>query len=137
MVEERALERWFALEMGRFQSSFVPAARPLHELLLEAEPTARTRSGEVHRFEPSVLRQIHDALGPLDRRRLRLPITFYVDRELSNEAYMQDEPAIALLRGLGEIAPDAQPREGKLWMGRSRAMAISARFAGVFQFVYF
>ena len=137
MVEERSLERWFALEMTRFHRSFVSQPRPLFELVEESDPTAPTKGGELHRFDVATLRRIHDALGPLARRRLRLPITFFVDKDVPDDAHVTDEPAIELLRALGELPDGAAPREGKLWLGLARARVVADRYPGVFQFVYF
>jgi uncharacterized protein (UPF0216 family) len=135
-VEERTIERWMGVEMLRFQESFVPAPRPLHELLAEDEPSARTRKGEPHRFDKQVLARIRDALGPLDRRKLRLPVTFYVDKEMPDDAYAVDETAARLLRALGEVPADLEPRDGRLWLGHARARVIAGRYPGVFQFSY-
>lgn len=130
-----AMDRWIALEMGRLQKAFVGSPRFVHELLLEAEPAARTKGGEPHRFDPHVLRRLHDALGPLDQRRLRLPATFYVDKDLPADAYVTDPVVVGLLRALGEVPP-TEMREGRLWVGLSRARAIADRFPTAFQFVY-
>lgn len=130
------MERWIALEMVRFQSSFVSAARPLHELLLEDEPAAPTRGGDAHRFDKAVLRRLNDALGPLDQRRLRLPVTFYVDKDMPDDAYVQDGVAANLLRALGEVPAELEVREGRLWVGHARARAVAQRHPTAFQFVY-
>lgn len=135
MVGEGAMDRWIALEMGKLQRAFVGSPRFLHELMLEEAPSARTKGGEEHRFDKAVLRRLHDALGPLDQRRLRLPATFYVDKELEADAYLTDPTAAALLRALGE-APDVEMREGRLWMGHARARAIAQQYPTAFQFVY-
>lgn len=102
-MREGTLERWMALEMARVQQSLVAAPRPLGDLLMEDAPAARTRGGDEHRFDPQVLRRFADALGPLARRRLRLPATFFVDKDLAQDAYLADEAAADLLRALGEV----------------------------------
>lgn len=135
MVEERAMERWFALEMTRFHRAIVPRPRPLFELVLEEQPTAPTKGGELHRYDPATLRRIHDAMSPLARRHLRLPVTFYVDRETSADVYVTDPAAIQMLEALGE-APGASVRDGKLWMGHARAQLVAQRHPGAFQFVH-
>lgn len=137
MVEEGALARWFALEMTRFHHSFVAQARPLAELLEEAEPSAPTKGGQRHHYDPPTLRLLHERLPPLTRRRVRLPVTFFVDKELPNDAHVADGPAVELLRALGEVAPETEPREGKLWVGRARAQLIAQKYPGAFQFVHF
>ena len=137
MVEEPALEKWLALEMTRFHRSFVGQPRVLGDLVREEEPTATTRGGELHRYDAAALRRIHDALGPLARRRVRLPATFFVDKELPDDAHVADEAAIDMLRALGEVPPGSVAREGKLWLGLARARLIAERYPGAFQFVYF
>lgn len=137
MVEERALERWFALEMTRFHRSFVTVPRPLPDLLAESEPSVPTRGGEMHRYDAPTLRRLHDALPPLTRRRVRLPATFFVDKDLPDDAHVADAPAIDMLRALGEVPPTAEPRDGKLWVGHARARLIAQKYPGAFQFVYF
>jgi len=130
------MERWFATEMLRFQEGFVPAPRPLHELLAEAEPAATTRKGERHAFDKAVLARFDRLLSPLDRRRLRLPLTFYVDKEMPNDAYLTDEVARRLLVALGELPADVEMREGRLWLAHAKARILADRFVGAFQFSY-
>lgn len=130
------MERWVATEMLRFQESFVPAPRHLHELMLEDAPSATTRKGEPHLFDKQALARIHEALGPLDRRRLRLPATFYVDKEMPDDAYLTDEIAAGLLRALGEVPAEREMREGRLWVGHAKARLLADRYRGAFQFSY-
>ncbi len=136
VVGDGAMERWFAIEMLRFQEGFVTSPRPLHELMAEEEPAATTRKGERHAFDKGALARIHDALGPLDRRRLRLPVTFYVDKEMPDDAYATDEVAARLLRALGEVPADVEMREGRLWLAHARARVLADRYRGAFQFSY-
>jgi uncharacterized protein (UPF0216 family) len=135
MAGEGTMDRWIALEMGRLQQAFVAAPRLVHELLQEDAPGAPTKSGETHRFDRAVLRRLHDALGPLDQRRLRLPATFYVDKDVEADAYVTDPTVVGLLRALGDV-PEATLRDGKLWVGHARARAIAQRHPTAFQFVY-
>lgn len=137
VVGEGTMEKWFALEMGRLHRAFVAQPRPLVDLLAEAEPAAPTKGGEMHRFDAATLRRIHDALSPLQRRRLRLPATFFVDKHTPDDAYLQDEAAIEALRALGEVPAGMEPREGKLWIGHARARLVAQRWPGAFQFVHF
>jgi uncharacterized protein (UPF0216 family) len=137
VVEERTMEKWMALEMSRFHRGFVAQPRALPDLLLEAEPSATTRSGEVHRYDVATLRRIHEALSPLARRRLRLPVTFFVDKDMADDVHVADEPAIDALRALGELGAGMEPREGKLWMGHARARLVAQKYPGAFQFVYY
>ena len=134
-VREGVIDRWVALEMGKLREGLVLAPRPLSDLLLEEAPAATTRGGGTHAFDGDVLRRFADALSPLDRRRLRLPVTFYVDHELPDDAYVADETAARLLVGLGEVPAGVGVREGRLWLGHARARALAQRHPTGFQFV--
>ena len=136
VVEEGTLAKWFGLEMARVQEGFVPRARPLADLLLEDHPSAPTRSGEFHVFDKAVLQRFHDAMGAFDRRRLRLPLTFYVDKDMPDDAYLTEEIAVRLLKALGEIPAGKEPREGRLWLAHTNARLLAQRHRGAFQFAY-
>lgn len=137
MVDDRSLERWINLEMGNVHKGLVPAPRALSDLLLEDAPSAPTRDGTLHAFDRPVLERFHAALSPLARRRLKLPQTFFVDKELHADAYLADATAAELLRALGEVPASREMRDGKLWIGLVTAQAVAAKYPGAFQFVYF
>jgi uncharacterized protein (UPF0216 family) len=134
VADDRPLEKWFALEMGKLRDGIVTAPCSVSDLLLEDAPSVATRGGAPFVFDKAVLARVGAALSPLERRRLRLPVTFFVDSEMPEDAYLADETAVALLRALGE-APTLASREGKAWVGHARARDIAARFPTVFQFV--
>ena len=134
-MREGVIDRWVALEMGKLREGLVLAPRPLSDVLLEDAPAATTRGGGAHAFDKPVLQRFADALSPLERRRLRVPVTFYVDHELPDDAYVADETAARLLAALGEVPEGAGMREGKLWLGHARARAIAQRHPTAFQFV--
>jgi uncharacterized protein (UPF0216 family) len=134
--DDRALERWFSLEMARLRDGLVLSPRPIGEAALEARPVAPTRSGGEHLFDRAVLGAACARLSPLERRQVRIPVTFFVEADVPDDAYVSEGGPVTFLRALGEIAPDAAPREGRLWVGRARALAISGRHPSLFQFVF-
>jgi len=69
-------------------------ARAVSDLAIEEGPATATRGGAAHAFDRDVVRRIHEALSPLERRRVRLPVTFYVEHELPEDAYVSDEAAL-------------------------------------------
>lgn len=137
MESDRGVDRWIALEMARLQQSLVTAPRSVRELAAEEEPTARTRGGEPYRFDRAVVLRIHQTLGPLARSRVRLPVTFYLDKDLPEDAHVADEHAADMLRALGELPAGLQPREGKLWLGHAKARLIAEKYPTAFQFVLY
>jgi uncharacterized protein (UPF0216 family) len=137
MVGDGTFEKWVALDMARFRDGFVVAPRPLVDLLAEGSPSATTRGGFAHPFDKASLARFDAVLSPLTRRRLKLPITFFVDKETPADAYLTDEAAIGLLRALHEVSQELSVRDGRLWLGHARAQDIARRYANAFQFSYF
>jgi uncharacterized protein (UPF0216 family) len=135
-VEEDALQRWMALEMSKLRETLVAATRSLSDLLLEERPAARTRGGGEHAFDKAVLERFRGVLSPLERRSLRLPVTFFVEHEMPEDAYVSDPTAARLLQALGEVPPGQDLRNGRLWLGHARARAIAARYPSAFQFAH-
>ena len=89
---------------------------------LRHQPLGRAIVSPVDR---DVLRRFFDALSPLDRRRLRLPVTVVVDKDHAGDAAIQDEVAFRLLRALGEIPSEREMRDGKLWLSHVQAQALA------------
>lgn len=104
-MSETPIDRWISHEMRRMQEGLVVAPRSLSELLLEEAPSIATRGGGTHVFDKAALARVAALLSPLDRRRLRLPVTFFV------------------------------VREGRAWLGHARARGLAARYPTIFQFV--
>ena len=133
MVDENALGRWFSLEMGKMLEGFVPLPRPLHQLLRDPRPSAPTRGGEPHLFDPQALHALAEGLSPLLRARTRLPLTLHIDSETPGDAYAADPAAIEILQtfhvGL------ASEREGRLWLSLPLARDFARRFPTLVQFV--
>lgn len=137
MVDPGAIDRWMAHEMGGLAKSMVAGSRILGDLLLEDEPAATTRGGDPHVYDKAALRALAERLGPLARRRLKIPVTFWVDKDVSDDAYVQDESAADALRRIGVVPEDREMRGGKLWLSLALAHETAAKYPTVFQFVHF
>lgn len=111
----------------------VRSPRPLRQLLREEEPSAPTREGGVHRFDVDALRRLAEALPPILRTDLRVPILFFVDHEIPENAFVMDAPAAEALRRLG--VTQARPRDGKLWVSVALARRFAQEYPTVAQFV--
>ncbi len=132
-IDEDTLERWMKLEVHEVNKATVTKGRRLRELLGESEPTANKRNGEEHRFESDVLDRLSDELSPLVRVNLRLPITIYFDHQTETGAYIAHEWAIEAVDQLG--LTETSPREGKLWLSRTKAMQMAREYPTAFQFL--
>lgn len=133
LVDEETLKRWMNLEIYQTNQATVTRARHLTELLAEEEPTAEARDGSIHAFEPAVLEELAEALSPLARVELKLPITVYLSHKAANDCYVADDAAIEALHQLG--VTDIEPREGKLWIGTPLARRFAKDWPGVVQFL--
>lgn len=121
------------LEVGRVNASLVRTPAYLSLLRAQAEPALETKDGGTHRFDKATLDRLFDALSPLTRASLRLPILLYLDHELPGECYVADPVAIEALVQLDAVR--ARPREGRLWMNLGAARGLVKAWPTVFQFV--
>lgn len=133
MVDEDTLKRWINVEVRGANRATVTRARPLAELVDEDEPKATARDGTEHVFDPEVLGRLYEALSPIARMDLKLPITIYLSHKSDDSCYVADDAAIEALTQLGMATSD--PREGKLWLGRALARRFAKEWPTVTQFV--
>lgn len=131
-VDERVVERWMSLEIGKVHETLVRAPRPLLDCLLEERPTAATRAGE-HVFDVAALRRLAEALSPLTRARVKVPLVVFLDSDMHGECYVADAAAVRAVRELG--AAKAEPKGDKVWMSESLARDLALRFPTCVQFV--
>ncbi len=136
MYDDRILQRWLRLEVGRINDGIV-AERPILEYLLaRPDPVATTRGGEEYRFDPVVLRRLGDALpGPLQRR-LRLPVLFFASMEVPDSVFLADRHAFEALQALGEISDLREFRDGRAWIGRAIAYGLVSRYPTAVQVAF-
>ncbi|MHB8586196.1 MAG: DUF61 family protein [Thermoplasmatota archaeon] len=131
-MDERVMDRWFALEMRGLQQGLVRTPRLLQELLVEGSPTAPTGDG-IHRFDPKALRALADRLTLLTAHTLRLPILVFVDREMNGSAYVLDRAAHDALRELGLTISLGEGNRG--WASETLLRQCARDFPGCFQFL--
>ena len=136
MYDDRVLQRWLRLELGRMNDGIVAARPTLAELLERPEPVALTRGGEEYRFDRSVLRLLADRLPGTLQRRLRLPVLFFASSDVPDSVALQDPHAFEALRILGEISGLREFRDGRAWVGRAIGYGLLARYPTAFQFAF-
>jgi uncharacterized protein (UPF0216 family) len=133
-MEEGTLKKWFRFEAGKIAKSLVVRKKCLEELLLEEEPRAERRDGKPYIFEKDSLRKF-GILPEKLRKKLYLPIDFYLDLDVEGSCFLKDINAIEALRILGEINPKLEPREGKLWISKPIANQIANKYRSFVQWV--
>lgn len=136
MYDDRILQRWLRLEIGRINDGIVAERLSLAELLEQADPVAVTRGGDEYRFDRSVVRRLGDALpGPLQRR-LRLPILFFASMDVADSVALTDRNAFEALQALGELSSLREFRDGRAWCGRAIAYDLVTRYPTAFQVAF-
>lgn len=133
MDEDNVLRRWFTLEMGNMMELFVAHPKPLLELLRETTPAVATKSGQLHIFDTSVLREFADALPALTRAQIRLPLTMHFSHETPGDAYVAEQPSNDAIRTL--FPATSPPRDGRLWLSKPLAREFARRYPTLIQFV--
>ncbi|HZD43477.1 MAG TPA: DUF61 family protein, partial [Methanomicrobiales archaeon] len=89
-TDDSVFLRWMRLELGKINKGIVSERKTLKDLLEEENPSSRTKGGEEYLYRKDVLERLRDALPEDLQRRLRLPILFYFDTEVSDSAYLTD-----------------------------------------------
>ncbi|MDI6720185.1 MAG: DUF61 family protein [Methanomicrobiales archaeon] len=135
MTDDAVFLRWMRTELGRINRGIVSERKTLEDLLQEVKPASRTRGGEEHLYRRDVLQRLGEALPKDLHGRLRLPILFYFDTEVSDSAYLTDRTAAQALQELGELSPLRTFRDGRLWVSRAIVYAILQKYPTAVQTV--
>jgi uncharacterized protein (UPF0216 family) len=135
ITDESVLLRWMKLEIGKINESIVVERKTIIQLLTEGHPSASTKGGKEHFFDIGVVRIFEKSLPKGLHSRLRLPILFYFDPEVTDSCYLTDEMAVEALELLGEISPLRTLREGKLWVSRVLVYELIRKYQTAIQIV--
>jgi len=128
-------EHWVEMEFRRLNAGMVTRRRSLETLLREAEPTLTTRDGDAFVVDRQALERLAAAGTPEERRALMIPMTFHFTADATNEVYLNDETAAAVLRKAEGWT--AYPyREGKMWLPLSLATELIRTYGGAIQALY-
>jgi hypothetical protein len=133
ITEESVLSRWMSLEMGRINQGIVEVRKTLAELLKEENPASITKEGKEYRFRRDILQQMGEKLPEPLHRRLRLPLLFRFDPDVKDSCLLTDPAAVEALTELGEIGPQRQLRDGRLWVGRAIVYSLIRKYPTVIQ----
>ena len=133
--EEGVMSRWMSLELGRINSTLVADRKRLVDLLREDHPSSVTKSGKEYLFNKEILKIFAEKLPGEIKGRLRLPIFFYLDADMTGSALITDEAAVSALQELGDLSTLRVVRDGRLWVGRPIAYAILGKYPTAVQMV--
>jgi uncharacterized protein (UPF0216 family) len=133
--DEPVMMRWMGIEISRTNRGMVTGRRPLSELLAVEEPSAKTKGGDPHYFDPAVLHRIAEGLPEDLHRKLRLPIQFYYTPDVPDSCFLADEAAVEALRQLGELSAMRTMVKGRCWVARAIAFAIMQQYPTAVQVV--
>ena len=135
ITEESVLTRWLGMEIARINDSVVSGRRSLASLIAEENPGAVTRGGGEYRFSRETLATLAGRLPAGMRDALRLPLLFFLDVGVRDSCSLTDETAVEALRILGDLGEGRRLTEGRLWVSRALAYAISRKYPTAVQFV--
>jgi uncharacterized protein (UPF0216 family) len=132
-VDDSVLHRWLRLELSRLNAGIVVERISLARLLREKRPHAKTRDGNVHTFDTEILAQIGSVLSADLQEKLLVPIIFQTDIQVPGSVVLTDPVALQALQELGELSPQRSMRDGKIWIARPIAYALSGKYLTVIQ----
>jgi len=82
-----------------------------------------------------VLAQLDRDLPANLQEKLLIPILFQTDMNVPGSVVLTDPIALQALQALGELSCQRSMREGKIWIARPIAYALSAKYPTVIQIV--
>ncbi len=124
-----------ALEIRKINEGIAAERRSLLSLLGEAEPSTVTRSGERYLFRKDVLEQLGAVIPREMQVRLKLPILFHTTPMVPDSCYLSEEISVQALKMLGEISDLREMRDGKLWVAKPIAYALTLRYPTAVQVI--
>ena len=135
ITDESVLSRWISLEVSRLNDGLVIDRKPVALLLSLERPSSVTKKGDEYLFDPKVVATIAKALSDDLRRRLRLPILFYLSSDTPYSCSCQDAAALSALQLLGEISPLRTMQEDRFWVSRPIVYEILKKYPTAVQIV--
>ena len=136
MESPGSFDRWISLELGRLNAGLVVERKSLAQLRRETRPACRTREGDEHAFDPAALERLARVLTDAEAGALRLPITVLVTGDLTDSAYISEEPAARALRTVEGFGPAFPYRGGRMYLPHSLAVDLVRRSGGTLQLVF-
>jgi hypothetical protein len=135
ITDESVLVRWMGLEIAKINEGVVTQRRSLAVLLAEKNPHSVTKKGDTYHFDPSVIAILGKALPDDLKRKLRLPILFYVSPDVPDSCMCPDETALTAFQVLGEVSTLRTFEGGHFWVSRPIAYAIMKKYPTAVQIV--
>lgn len=132
MVEEGTLRRLLASQAHRMNGGVVADDVPLYKLVGQSDPTAQTREGSTHHFDPAEIQRFAERLSPLVRVRLQLPLRFVLDHRVDGSAFVTDPVLRDALLEHGEHV--GAFKGARAWLSLPRAQTIAQRYPSLVQF---
>jgi uncharacterized protein (UPF0216 family) len=131
--DDSVLSRWIRLEIHRMNAGIVAERKSLARLMGEERPAARTKDGGIHTFDKNVLATLGRVISEKLREKLLLPILFHADMEVSGSVSLTDPVALQALQELGELSLLRSMQDGRIWIARPIAYALTRKYPTVIQ----
>lgn len=135
MGDDSVLMRWMRTEVNKMNEGIVSERKNLAQLLLEDNPSAKTKAGKDHVFYKATLHEIGGRIPKNLYERLKLPLLFFFDNQVPDSCYLNDTYALQTLQALGDVSSLRTMRQGKLWVGKSIAYSIMKKYPTAVQIV--
>ena len=135
ITDESVLTRWMGIEVAKMNEGLVQQRERLSVLLTEKEPVSVTKKGDTYHFDPAVIRALGSALPEDLRRKIRLPVLFYMSPDTPGSCSCPDEAALAALQILGEVSTLRTFTGDRFWVSRPIVYAIMKKYPTAVQIV--
>jgi uncharacterized protein (UPF0216 family) len=135
-VSSDTLKKWMKLEAKGLNDRLVIKRKNLERLIEEDEPVCSTRDKNRHEFDKMVLQKLADTVPEAKHSQLMLPVNVFVDLNVKNQCYVEDELGAETIRSLEDFGRAFQFRDGRMWLPLSLAVELVGRYRTAVQMVY-
>ena len=135
-MDSGALRKWLKFEFGGLHKGIVVKRKSLEKLLGEEEPFCTTKDGRKHVFDKGVLQRIGKSLSAELHSRLKLPMNLFVDMNVENQCYVDDELAAKVIRKLEGFDRAYRFRDGKMWLPMSLSAELMRKHKAAVQMAF-
>jgi uncharacterized protein (UPF0216 family) len=130
------VDHWLDSQFRALNAGAVVRRRSLEALLRETEPRLTTRDGEVFLVDRAALARLAAVAGDEERRALLLPVSLHFTADATNEVYLNDETAVAVLRRAEGWGSSYAWRDGRSWLPLSLGVELMRKYGGAVQALY-
>ncbi|HIE34404.1 MAG TPA: DUF61 family protein [Candidatus Altiarchaeales archaeon] len=134
-IDSKAFQKMLSMQIKEMNSALAKQ-KTLRELLQEEKPESVTNSGHTYTFDKNALMKLTQIVPKFNRNSLKLPIYLYLDVNVPDQYYINDELQAEVFKKLGNLSDNYEFRNGKLWIPRTIGKMVHRKYPSILQYFW-